>query len=143
MVSRVGAGALCGGPHDGSASCRMRAAAERQQAELEGRIEKMRASLADMSAAERGAQAVGKVHLRRPDVGAEGAVVPPTVPGGSEPRGLVRVNQEFFDRGGSPARVRVLFMSFLTNRADIGRRFTEVERQLNCNVLAEMVESRE
>jgi hypothetical protein len=118
---------------------RMREAAERQQAELEERIEGMKASLAEMSPAERRAQAVGKLHLHRPGVDTEGEIVPPTVPGGSEPRGLVRVNQQFFTESRSPEAMQLLFVSFHTNRDSMARRFREIEQELDWAAIADMI----
>ncbi len=119
---------------------RMREAAERQQAELEESIGAMKASLAGMSPAERRAQAEGKLNLHRPGVEAEGEIVPPTAEGGSEARGLVRVNQQFFGRSRSPEAMQLLFVSFYTHRESMARRFREIERELDWDALADMIE---
>ncbi len=118
---------------------RMREAAERQQAELEEKIEAMKASLAAMSPSERRAQAVGKLHLHRPEAQTEGEIVPATVPGGSEPRGLVRVNRDLFDRGDSPAAMRFFFVGFYTNSDFMARHFAAIQRELNWGALADMI----
>ncbi|MFW5842391.1 MAG: hypothetical protein ACOCW6_00560 [Spirochaetota bacterium] len=118
---------------------RMIEAAEKQQAELEETIEAMKASLAAMSPAERRAQAVGKLHLHRPGAQAEGEIVPPTVPGGSEPRGLVRINRDLFERRHSPADMHFFFVNFYTNSDFMARQFAAVERELDWSELAGMI----
>lgn len=119
---------------------RMREAMEKQQAELGERIEAMKASLAAMSPAERRAQTVGKLHPHRPGASTEGEIVPPTVPGGSEARGVVRVNTDLFERRHQPTDLRFFFVNFYTNRDFMAQRFAALERQLNWNELARMIQ---
>lgn len=119
---------------------RMREAAEKQQAELEANINAMKAELVALSPAERRAQAVGKLHLHRPGVDTEGEIVPLAVPGGTEPRGLVRVNRNLFTRSTSSTAPQLLLVNFHTNREFMAERFSEIERQLDWRALARMIE---
>lgn len=119
---------------------RMREAAQKQQAELEASINAMRAELAALSPAERRAQAVGKLHLHRPGAQTEGEIVPLAVPGGSEPRGLVRVNRDLFSNSASRTTPQLFLVNFHTNREFMAERFSEIERQLDWGALARVIE---